>query len=62
MNGFSINTCIVVTLYGNMLTFRVSDKSFKLDVDLLEAMTNFDFNFSYSNPEDQQIIYECGKK
>ena len=25
-------------------------------------MTNYDFNVSHSNPEDQRLIYEFGKK
>ena len=45
-----------------MLTFRDSDRSFNLDGDLLETMTNFDFNVSQSNPQDRKLIYESGKE
>ena len=45
-----------------MSTFRGSTKSFKLDGDLLETMTNYDFNVSNSNPQDQKLIYEFGKQ
>ena len=45
-----------------MLLFRDSNKSFKLDGDLLETMTNYDFNVSHSNPKDQKLIYEFGKE
>ena len=38
--NFWINGGIPVTLYSNMLKFRDSTKSFKLDRDLLEAITN----------------------
>ena len=62
MNDFSINGGIPVTLYSNMLTFRDSNKSFKLDGDLLETMTNYDFNVSHSTPQDQKLIYEFGKE
>ena len=62
MNDFLINECIPVTLFSNMLLFRDSNKSFKLDGDLLEAITNYDFNVSHSNPKDQKLIYEFGKE
>ena len=41
-----------------MLTFRHSNKSFKLDGGLLETMTNCDFFVSLSNPKYQKLIYE----
>ena len=44
-----------------MLSFRDSNKSFKLDGDLLETMTSYDFIVSHSNPKDQKLIYEFGK-
>ena len=45
-----------------MLTFRDSNKSFNLDGDLLETMTNYDFNVSHSNPKDQKPIYGFGNE
>ena len=57
---FLINGGIPITLFSNMLTFR--DKSFKLDGDLVESITNYDFNVSHSNPKDQKLISEFGKK
>ena len=62
MKDFSKNESIPVTLFTKMLTFRVSKKPFKLDGDLLETLTNYDFTFSHSNPEGQKLIYELGKK
>ena len=62
MNGFSINGGIPVTLFSIMLTFRASKKSFKVDGDLLETMTNYVFKVSFSNPKDQKLIYEFGKE
>ena len=44
-----------------MLNFRDSNKSFKLDEDLLETMTNYDFKVRHSNPKDQKLIYEFAK-
>ena len=42
-----------------MITFRDS-KSFKLHGDLLETLTNYDFNVSHANPKDRKLIYEFG--
>ena len=62
MNDFLINGSIPVTLVSNMLIFRDSNKSFKLDGDLLETMTNYDFNVDQSNQQDRKLIYELEKK
>ena len=43
-----------------MTTFRDGNKSFVLDGELLETMTNYDFNVSHSNPQDQKLIHEFG--
>ena len=59
---FLINGGIPFTLYSNMLTFRDSNKTFKLDGDLSETLTNFDFNVDLSNPQDQKLIHEFGKE
>ena len=56
MNDFLMNGGMPVTLYSNVLTFRDTNKSFKLDRDLLETMTNFDFNVSHCNLQDQKLI------
>ena len=45
-----------------MLTFSDTNRSFKLDGDLLETMTNYDFNVSYSNPQDRKLNYKFGKE
>ena len=62
MNDSLINGGIPITLYSNKLTFTDSNKFFKLDGDLLETMTNYDFNVSHSNPKDRKLIYEFGKE
>ena len=62
VNDFLIKDGIPVTLFSNMITFRDSIKSFKLDGDLLETKTNCDFNVSHSNPKDQKLVYEFGKE
>ena len=62
MNDFKINDGIPVTLVSNMLIFRDSNKSFKLEGDLLETMTNYDFNVDHSNQRDRKLIYEFVKE
>ena len=62
MNDFSINEGIPVTLFSNMLLFRDSNKSFKLDGDLLESITNYDFIVDHSNQQDRKMIYEFAKE
>ena len=62
MNDFLINEGIPVTLVSNMLIFRDSNKSFKLDGNLLETMTNYDFNIDHSNQQDRKLIYEFAKE
>ena len=62
MNVFLINGGIPVTLYSNMLTFGDSKKSFKLDGDLLETLTNYDFNVNHAIPQDQKLVIMFGKE
>ena len=62
MNDFNINKGIPVTLVSNLLIFRDSNKSFKLEGDLLEAITNYDFNVDHSNQQDRKLIYEFAKE
>ena len=45
-----------------MLTFRDSNKSIKIEGDLLEKVANYDFVVNLSNPQDQILIYEFGKE
>ena len=61
LNSTEMNDCLIkegipVTLLSNMLTFRESNETFKLDGDLLETMTNYAFTVSHSNPKDQKLI------
>ena len=62
MNDFLINEGIPVTLFSNMLLFRDGSKSFKLDGDLLETMTNYNFNVDHSNKQDRKMTYEFAKE
>ena len=57
-----INKSIPVTLYNNLLNYRVSKKPFKSDGDLLKTMANYKFDVTHSNPQDQKLIYEFQKE
>ena len=62
MNDFLIHGNIPITLFSNMLTFRDSNKSFRLEGDLLKVVTNYKFNAEYSSPQDKKLIYEFAKE
>ena len=59
---FLVNTSIPFTLYSNILTFTDSKKSFKLDGDLLETITNYGFSFGNSNQQDRNYFVSLEKK
>ena len=54
MNDFFIHGSIPVTLFSNMITFRDSNKTFKLERYLLKTITNYKFNAEHSSPQDQK--------
>ena len=62
LNDFLIHRTIPVTLFSNMITFRDSKKTFKLEADLLKVITNYKFNVDRSNQQDRKIIYEFSKE
>ena len=55
MNDFLIHGNAPVSLYSNMITFRDSNKSFKLDGDPLKLVTNYKFNADISSPQGKKI-------
>ena len=62
LNDFLIHGTIPVTLFSNMITFRDSKKTFKLEGDLLKVITNYKFNVDHPNQQDRKIIYEFAKE
>ena len=62
MNDFLIHGKIPVTIFSNMITFRDSNKTFKLEGDFLKVITNHKFNVDHSNQQDRKIIYEFAKE
>ena len=62
LNDFLIHGSIPVTIFSNMITFRDSKKTFKLEGDLLKVITNYKFNVDHSNQQDRKLIYEFAKE
>ena len=62
LNDFLIHGKIPVTIFSNMKTFRDTDKTFRLEGDLLKVITNHKFNVDHSNPQDRKIIYQFAKE
>ena len=62
MNDFLIHRNIPVTIFSNMITFRDSNKTFRLEGDLLKVITNYKFNVDHSSPQDKKLIYEFAKE
>ena len=61
-NDFLINEKVPVSIFSNMLTFRDTNKVFKLEGDLYKVITDYKFNVDHSNKQDRKIIYEFGKE
>ena len=45
-----------------MIVFPDSNKSFRLEGDLLKVLTNYKFNADHSSPQDKKLIYEIAKE
>ena len=62
VNDLKINKKIPITLYGNMLTFRDTNKQFELKGDLLEMITNSKFNVDLASLSDKKLMYDFAKE
>ena len=62
VNDLKINKTIPITLYGNMLTFRDTNKQFELKGDLLERITNSKFNVDLASLSDKKLMYDFAKE
>ena len=62
VNDLKINKTIPITLYGNMLTFRDTNKQFELKGDLLEMITNSKFNVDLASLSDKKLMYVFAKE
>ena len=62
VNDLKINKTIPITLYGNILTFRDTNKQFELKGDLLEMITNSKFNVDLASLSDKKLMYDFAKE
>ena len=62
VNDLKINKTIPITLYGNMLTFRDTNKQLELEGDLLEMITNSKFNVDLASLSDKKLMYDFAKE
>ena len=62
VNDLKINKTIPISLYGNMLTFRDTNKQFELKRDLLEMITNSKFNVDLASLSDKKLMYDFAKE
>ena len=62
VNDLKINKKIPISLYGNMLTFRDTNKQFELKGDLLEMITNSKFNVDLASLSDKKLMYDFAKE
>ena len=62
VNDLLMKNKIPITLYGNMLTFRDTNKQFELTGDLLEMITNKDYNVDHASLADKKLMYDVAKE
>ena len=62
VNDLLMKNKIPITLYGNMLTFRDTNKQFELTGDLLEMTTNKDYNVDHASLADKKLLFDFAKE
>ena len=62
VNDLLMKNKIPITLYGNMLTFRDTNKQFELKADLLEMITNSKYNVDLASLTDKKLMYNFAKE
>ena len=62
VNDLEIHNSIPITLYGNMLTFRDTNKQFEFKRDLLEMITNSKYNVDLASLADKKLMYDFAKE
>ena len=62
VNDLKLNKTIPITLYGNMLIFRDTNKQFELKGDLLEMITNSKFIVDLASLADKKLMYDFAKE
>ena len=62
VNDVVIKTSIPNNLHGNLLTFRDSNEQFELKGDLLEFITNKNYNVGLASLADKYLRYDFAKE
>ena len=62
VNDLLMKNKIPITLYGNMLTFRDTNKQFDLKGELLEMITNSKYNVNHASLADKKLMYDFAKE
>ena len=62
INDLLIHNTIPITLYNNLLTFRVTVKEFELTGDLLKLITNKNYNVDLASLSDKILMYDFEKE
>ena len=62
VNDLLMKNKIPITLYGYLLTFRDTNKQFELAGDLLEMITNKDYNVDHASLADKKLMYDFAKE
>ena len=62
VNDLKKHNSIPITLYGNMLTFRDTNKQFELKGELLEMITNSKYNVDLASLADKKLMYDFEKE
>ena len=62
VNDLLMKNKIPITFYGNMLTFRDTNKQFELKGDLLEMITNSKYNVDLASLTDKKLMYDFAKE
>ena len=62
VNDLLIHNSIPITLYNSLLTFRDTGKEFELKGDLLEMITNKNYNVDLASLQDKKLMNDSAKK
>ena len=62
VNDLKINNSIPITLYNNILTFRVTGRDFELKGNLLKMITNKNYNVDLASLQDKKLVYDFAKE
>ena len=62
VNDLLIHNTIPITLHDNLLTFRDTNEQFELKGDLLEMITNKNYNVDLASLQDKKQMYDFAKE